>query len=95
MTMLLEKDAKFVLSEDCEDAFCTLKELLTITPVLAQPDIEKPSDVYYDVSGMGVGSVLMLDDRAIAYASRQLRRHKEHYPTHDLELLAVVHVPKV
>jgi hypothetical protein len=37
----------------------------------------------------------MQDGRAIAYASRQLRRHKEHYPTHDLELLPVVHALKV
>jgi hypothetical protein len=60
MTMLLEKDAKFVWSEDCEEAFCTLKKLLTIAPVLAQPDIEKPFDVYYDVSGMGIGRWLEL-----------------------------------
>jgi hypothetical protein len=37
----------------------------------------------------------MQDGRAIAYASRQLRCHEKHYPTHDLELLAVVHTLKV
>jgi hypothetical protein len=37
----------------------------------------------------------MQDDRVIAYASRQLRRHEEHYPTHDLEFLAVVHTLKI
>jgi hypothetical protein len=63
--------------------------------MLAQPDIEKPFDVYCDASGMDIGGVLMKDGRAIAYASRQLRRHEEHYPTHDLELLAVVHTLKV
>jgi hypothetical protein len=31
----------------------------------------------------------------IAYASRQLRRHIEHYPTHDLELAVVVHALKI
>jgi hypothetical protein len=91
MTKLLEKEAKFKWSPQCEEAFLTLKKLLTIAPVLAQPDIEKPFDVYYDASGTGIGRVLIQDDRAIAYASRQLRRHEEHYPTHDLELLAVVH----
>jgi hypothetical protein len=49
-----------------------LKKLLTTAPVLAQPDIEKPFDVYYDASGTGIGGVLMQDGRAIAYASRQL-----------------------
>jgi hypothetical protein len=37
----------------------------------------------------------MQDGRAIAYASQQLRRHEEHYPTHGLELLTVVHALKV
>jgi hypothetical protein len=31
----------------------------------------------------------------IAYASRQLRKHKQNYPTHDLELAAVVHALKI
>jgi hypothetical protein len=39
---LLEKDAKFVWSEQCQEPFLTLKKLLPTTPVLAQPDIEKP-----------------------------------------------------
>jgi hypothetical protein len=58
--------------------------------VLAQPDTDKPFDVYYDASDTGLGCVLMQEDRVISYSSRQLRRHKEHYPTHDLELAAVV-----
>jgi hypothetical protein len=37
----------------------------------------------------------MQDGHVIAYASRQLRHHEEHYPTHDLELLAVVHTLEV
>jgi hypothetical protein len=37
----------------------------------------------------------MQEGRVIAYASRQLRRHEEHYPTHDLELAVVVHALKI
>jgi hypothetical protein len=58
MTKLLEKEAKFKWSPQCEEAFLTLKKLLTTAPVLAQPDIEKPFDVYCDASGMGFGGVL-------------------------------------
>jgi hypothetical protein len=68
---------------------------LTTTPVLAQPDLEKPFDVYCDASGIGLGCVLMQEGRAITYASRQLKRHEENYPTHDLELAAVVHSLKI
>jgi hypothetical protein len=72
-----------------------LKILLTTAPVWAQPDISKPFDVYCDASGSGLGCVLMQEGRVIAYASRQLCRHEEHYPTHDLELAAVVHALKI
>ncbi|WVZ89403.1 hypothetical protein U9M48_035816, partial [Paspalum notatum var. saurae] len=62
--------------------------------VLAQPDITKPFDVYCDASGSGLGCVLMQEGRVIAYASCQLRKHEVNYPTHDLELLAVVYALK-
>jgi hypothetical protein len=95
MTKLLEKDVKFKWSQQCKEAFLTLKKLLTTAPVLAQHDIEKPFDVYCDASGTGIGGVLMQDGHVIAYASWHLKHHEDHYPTHDLELLAVVHVLKV
>jgi hypothetical protein len=37
----------------------------------------------------------MQDNHVVAYASRQLRKHEEHYPTHDLELAAIVHALKI
>ena len=37
----------------------------------------------------------MQEGRVIAYASRQLKQHEEHYLTHDLELAAVVHALKI
>jgi hypothetical protein len=71
--------------------FQTLKKLLTTSPVLAQPDITKSFDVYYDASGTGLGCVVMQDGHVIAYSSPPLRPHEEHYPIHDLELAVVVH----
>jgi hypothetical protein len=79
-----------VWSKDCDEAFQTLKKLLTTSPVLAQPDISKSFNIYCDASGIGLGCVLMQEGRVISYSSRQLRRHKEHYPTHDLDLAVVV-----
>jgi hypothetical protein len=95
ITSLLKNDTKSIWSSKCNEAFEQLKVLLTTAPVLAQPDIEKPFDVYFDASGSGLGCVLMQEGQVIAYASRQLRRHEEHYPTHDLELAAVVHAVKI
>jgi hypothetical protein len=69
MTKLLEKDAKFKRSLQCEETFLTLKQLLTTAPVLAQPDIDKPFDVYCDASSTSIGGILIRVGRAIAYAS--------------------------
>jgi hypothetical protein len=63
--------------------------------VLAQPDSNKPFDVYCDASGTRLGCVLMQDNRVIAYASRALRPHEQNYSTHDLELAVVVHALKM
>ena len=76
ITGLLKNQTKFVWSTECEKAFQTLKKLLTTAPVLAQPDIERPFDIYCDASRIGIGCVLMQEGRVIAYASRQLRSMK-------------------
>jgi hypothetical protein len=59
ITSLLKNDIKFNWSSKCNEAFEQLKTLLTTAPVLAQPDITKPFDVYCDASGSGLGCVLM------------------------------------
>ena len=46
--------------------------------------------MYYDASRVGLGCVLMQNGKVIAFASRQLRRHELNYPTHDLEMAAVI-----
>jgi hypothetical protein len=95
MIELLEKGKTFEWTPRCEKSFQELKKRLTTTPVLTMPDIEKPFSIYCDASGQDLGCVLMQDDHVVAYASRQLRKHKEKYPTHDLELVAVVHDLKI
>nr|GEV59850.1 putative reverse transcriptase domain-containing protein [Tanacetum cinerariifolium] len=59
-------------------------------PILALPEGSKDFVVYCDALSKGYGAVLMQQKKVIAYASRQLRTHKENYMTHDLELGAVV-----
>jgi hypothetical protein len=95
MTELLKKEVKFFWKERCEEAFHTLRAHLTTAPVLAQPDTSKPFDVYCDASGTRLGCVLMQDNCVIAYASRALQTHEQNYPTHDLELVAVIHALKL
>jgi hypothetical protein len=91
MTELVEKDKKFEWTSACEASFQELKKRLTTALILVMPDMEKPFSIYCDASGQGLGGVLMQDGHVVAYASQQLRKHEAHYPTHDLELAAIVH----
>jgi hypothetical protein len=68
ITSLLKNDTKFNWSSRCDEAFEQLKVLLTTAPILAQPGIENPFDVYCDASGSGLCCVLMQEGRVIAYA---------------------------
>jgi hypothetical protein len=95
LTTLLEKGKEFKWDEKCQASFEELKKRLTTTPVLIMPDIHKGFDVYCDASRQGLGCVLMQEGKVVAYASRQLRKHEQNYPTHDLELAAVVHALKI
>jgi hypothetical protein len=95
MTSLLEKGREFKWDEKCQDSFDQLKKRLMSPLVLVMPDLQKGFDIYCDACGQGLGCVLVQEGHVIAYASRQLRKHELNYPTHDLELAAVVHALKI
>jgi hypothetical protein len=63
--------------------------------LLVLPNLTKKFNIYYDASRWGLWCVLMQEGQVVCYASRQLRKHEENYPTHDLELAAVVHALKI
>ena len=58
--------------------------------MLTLPNGEDKFTVYCDASIVGLGCVLMQNGRVIAYASWQLKKHEQNYPTHDLEMAAVI-----
>ena len=63
--------------------------------MLIQPTSGRDYTMYSDASRIGLGCVLMQDGKVVAYASRQLKLHEQNYPTHDLELAAVVFALKI
>ena len=95
LTRLLRKGVKFEWDDKCQSSFERLKEILVEVPVLIQPTSGRDYTVYSDASRIGLGCVLMQDGKVMAYASRQLKPHEQNYPTHDLELAAVVFALKI
>ncbi|XP_021751362.1 uncharacterized protein LOC110717031 [Chenopodium quinoa] len=95
MTSVMKKDRKFECDEKCEEAFLLLKEKLTTAPVLTLPDDSGHYNVYSDAPKNDLGCVLMQNGKVIANASRQLKPHEANYPTHNLELAAIIFALKI
>ncbi|GAB2284271.1 hypothetical protein Dimus_039656 [Dionaea muscipula] len=95
LTALTRKDVKFVWTDKCEQSFKELKRRLTTAAVLSLPTEGGGFVIYSDASLQGLGCVLMQHSRVIAYASRQLKVHERNYPTHDLELAAIMFALKL
>ncbi|XP_070002709.1 uncharacterized protein [Nicotiana sylvestris] len=93
------KAVKFQWSDAYERSFQELKSILTTVPVLTLLEGADGFVVYYDASRIGLGYVLMQHDKVISYAFRQLKNYEKNYPTHDLELAAMVrwddHLPLI
>ena len=72
-----------------------MKAFLTEVPILTQPTCDKEYVIFNDTSLNGLGCVLMQEGNVVAYASRLLKPHENNYPTHDLELAAIVFALKI
>ncbi|XP_052622433.1 uncharacterized protein LOC128127784, partial [Lactuca sativa] len=95
LTRLTRKGVTFSWGPEQQTSFETLRQRLCEAPILALPEGMEDFVVYCDASISGLGAVLMQRGHVIAYASRQLKPHEARYPTHDLELGAVVFALKI
>nr|GEX95778.1 reverse transcriptase [Tanacetum cinerariifolium] len=95
LTKLIRKGENFVWNEERENSFEELKQRLVSAPILTLPSGLDGFQIYSDASKKGLGCVLMQHGKVIAYASRQLKPYEVNYPTHDLELAAVVFALKI
>ncbi|KAJ9512208.1 hypothetical protein QJQ45_012759 [Haematococcus lacustris] len=96
LTNLLKAEPPWSWGPEQQEAFERVKAALASNPVARPPDFSRPSTVKTDASLYAIGAVLsQRDDNGadyvVAYESRKLQPAEINYPTHDRELLAVVH----
>nr|GEW69593.1 reverse transcriptase domain-containing protein [Tanacetum cinerariifolium] len=95
MTHLLEKNSPFIFSNECIQAFRTLKEKLTEAPILIASNWDQPFELTCDASDYAVGAVLgqriKKHFRPIHYASKTMNQAEMNYTTTEKEMLAVVY----
>nr|GEU36668.1 reverse transcriptase domain-containing protein [Tanacetum cinerariifolium] len=95
MTRLLKKDNPFIFSQECIEAFQTLKRKLTEAPILIALNWDMPFELMCDASNFTIGAVLGKRQdkhfRPIYYASKTMTEAKSNYTTTEKEMLAVVY----
>ncbi|GJY35438.1 reverse transcriptase domain-containing protein [Tanacetum coccineum] len=88
-------DTPFIFSNDCIQAFQTLKKKLTEAPILIAPDWDLPFELMCDASDFAIGAVLGQRHekhfRPIHYASKTMNEAESRYTTTEKEMLAVVY----
>lgn len=92
---LLKKNSSFVWSEECKQAFRSVKQILSSDKVLCHYDNSRPVKLICDASDKGISAILvhLFDnnmERPIAYASRTLSQAERKYCILDKESLAIV-----
>ena len=89
-----EKSVRSKWSQACEQAFVTLKSVLSVAPVLHHPDFSLPFEVATDASGTGVGAALYQKKQEkmcyILFAAKALSKSEQNYSATKRELLAIV-----
>ncbi|GKB91572.1 reverse transcriptase domain-containing protein [Tanacetum coccineum] len=95
MTHLFEKNTLFIFSNECIQAFETLKKKITEAPILIAPDLDLPFEIMCDASDFAIGAVLGKRHekhfRPIHYASNIMNEAESHYTKTEKEMLAVVY----
>nr|GEU77884.1 hypothetical protein [Tanacetum cinerariifolium] len=95
MTRLLEKDTPFIFSQECVEAFQTLKRKLIESPILIAPDWDMPFELMCNASDFAIGAVLVQRQdkyfRLIHYVRKTMTEAKSNYTTTEKEMLAVVY----
>jgi len=86
---MLRKNS-FAWTAAAQAAFEALKQAVTQAPVLALPNFSQPFIIECDASGVGVGAVLMQENRPIAFLSQALKGKALHMSTYEKELFALV-----
>ena len=90
----LTRKAEWTWGPEQENAFNTLKNVISTEPVLALPQDNCPFRVEADSSNFAIGAVLSqkVDNkwRPVAFMSKALQEAERNYKIYDKELLAIV-----
>lgn len=89
LTDLLKKDNS-LWNDAATQAFESLKQALSDTPVLRVPDYTKDFTIETDASNAGIGAVLTQEGKPLAYFSKGLGTKGQSMSAYEKELIALI-----
>ena len=91
----LKQTDKITWSECCYVAFAGVKQALCNAPVLALPDLTRPSEVICNACGVSLGAVLLQDGRPVAFQGKRMSPAEQDYGIGKQEAFATIHALKL
>lgn len=89
LRILLKKETAWFWDTQQEEAFTTIKNVLTNTPVLGYYNVNSDVKLSVDASSKALGACLLQNGRPIAYATRALSKVEQNYPQIEKEATAI------
>ena len=94
LSKVTSKNAKWEWNTEQQQAFDTIKKIVSQETLLRHPDFNKEFEIHTDASKAQIGAVIAQEGRPIAFYSRRLTDCQTRYTTTERELLAIVETLK-
>ena len=91
LRQLTEKEVIFTWQQQQEEAFTSIKHLVTTSPVLKYYNVKEEVTLQCDASDTGIGAALLQAGQPVAYASRALTKTEQQYAQIEKECMAIVY----
>src|SRR5210317_433927 len=94
LSALTLSKTKWNWTEECQQSFDQMKELIARETLLTYPDFNKPFEIHTDASQVQLGACISQEGKPIAFYSRKLNPAQTRYTTTERELLSIVETLK-
>ena len=94
LSRLTSKSAKWEWTEKEQNAFDTIKKVISRDVLLTYPNFKEKFDIHTDASDEQLGAVISQNGKPIAFYSRKLNSAQKNYTTTERELLSIVETLK-